>query len=1792
MNTEIVITCNTQQPVAAVKAMQNELNRLKNIYKQLVQVGKENTAKGQEMQKEIRDLKIALKEGEQQLGKVNKVVQNLSQASLRQLNSALKDVKKRMNQLSSESPELEVLEQQYRAINNQITILKKGNIDLQKTMSNLNSAPLESLRRAAEKLKMQIEAAKRGTAEYAQLQAQYKNVTAEINRATGAVDKHNSAWQTTLKNMTAYFGLFQMFSLIQNKIRTVFDLNLKFSDQLADIRKVSGLAMQDINKLSLNLAQIDTRTTIEELNSIAYAGAKLGLGQYGIEGLEGFVRAANQVNVALKEDLGEDALTALSKITEVMGLIPKMGVERSMLATGSAMFQLSATSTATSNNIVEFAKRLTGMARTAGITTDQLLALGSAADSMYLMPEVASTAFNKFISSLQKNHNLIEKNLSIEPGTINNLYKAGRAVDAMVLIFSKMREKGNMNALQDIFKDLGSDGARLVNVMVTMSQNVDMLKKHLATSAVAFDEATAVTNEYNIQQATANALMERAANVWEKAFVNPEGVDMVKEMAQAWYQLSKDLTNSESFMFTIRLLIDSIAYAVKNLANILPGLIVLLGIKGAVGAWVGLKKAVDSASMTLTIAMFKTQGLNAAWKTLNATQKANVIGLIAYSLTILITYLVDATSKIKDATIYMQGFDESIKSVQQTIGETQGEMQAYFNAINNATKGSKERLAAINNFNKKYGVYLDNLLHEKSSAEELAKAYNKVNDALRNKALLEGMQSDMKNFVYNRKGWEATKLYAYNEEAKKGKKSQYNDVYLKGFTEDAIKSGTTLRSALDSFAAKIGARMTDYIYKNRSNEKVDGKNWDQPSRQLLMAARYMSQVFSTVNAERRVQKKWAPYQKEIAAASPSAIAPSPQDGLEREAPDKRALTEAKRQRNEQESAWREQLKEKQSEAKGIIDKIKNFYERQITEVLKTANEQNWDTALTDSAVNAVEQRMNLALSNARKSIAGVESNWEEFKKEMDTDIKEQADTDTGYNESVVLLNEIKSVNIADLRKRIANLSKNLNIPEGASLDAIWKNSSLNEKANETIEQKQRKAINARLLEDNYTAKVNDQYTQSMETMGFFNLDKQQSDTLIAGGANATAMIKARAKEIEMVLKNARENITKIYAAETRGDLIDILFGKNYDKQRSQIKAIFDLEGKDLKVFYDELIKYANDYVEAQRKAAEREKKILDQRAKTTAAHFRAIKAETTASYQARGIYQFTDAYMSQIPTAPTPRAAAARTKKQSQTSPDSLPPSSPGSIPTPPTTPTSPTSPTPPPPRTYKNGGTSFFDSFSYDPEIASLKAKMELEKRSLELAKATHASKQVIADQEKAMWDAQADYYDKLGDNLQSQINEMTALTQPVQDFGTNIGEAFATMTTDAEAGRAAIKAAIGEMIKDFMKQTVQMAQEYIKRRIQQKMYDRLMSKQIKSSADEQKKIETDKGDAVTEAAEITGKDVLKATKSQAKQLLKTKEKSTKEETKEEESKQADLTDITKSSGEAREFLNEDVEKNIADATSQIGSETLATQQAQATTEVQTESAKTQANTVMGIASGASKIIGSLGWWGIPLIAVITALLNGLLSFAMSKVSSLFGGGGGDNADSGPNVKLVSGMLTYDSGNVQAFRGINDGKSYPVVGSDGKVYAATDGGELSTGLVKDPITTWVNGQPALVAEKGPEMVIGRETTAAMMMSRPDLLREIVAFDKHRSGTTMRPYATFDQGNVAEIATVPRSFAAGQSPSSSDLAALSSVLASLSDVLTSLQQKGIPASINMYGTGGLKDSMDKANAFLSRNRRN
>ena len=1847
---QVVITANAKVARAVLDELKRKAQDFKNQMQALANAGQQNTKAFKEAQKQFEAYNGAIAQNISNTKRVEEVMKNLANTSTRDLKRALGAAKKELEGMASTNPKLKEMQ-------NNIARIKK-----------------------------------------------------QIEANTGALKQHNQVWQTAVRNITAYVGVFQAFNFISGKLRTVFADNLKLSDSLADIRKVSGLAMTDINNLSRSLAKIETRSTVQELNSIAYAGAKLGIGKWGVEALEQFVQASNQVNVALKEDLGDDALTALSKITEVMGLIPKMGVERSMLATGSAMFQLSATSTATAGNIVEFAKRLTGMARTAGISTDQLLALGSAADSMYLMPEVASTAFNKFITSLQTKHNLIENELSITPGTINQLYSAGKIIDAMVLVFQKMKEKGNMNALQSVFKDLGSDGARLTNVMVTMAKNVDMLEKHLETSKEAFEEGTAVTKEYRIQQETAQAVMERANNLWEKAFVNPEGVDTVKNMSQAWYDLSKSMTNNGVAMWAMKKVIGLIAVELGVLLKLLPVIVTALMFKGAVASVNALAHSINLMGQEGLIATARTNGLAAAWRTLNTVQKANVIILIVSLLASLAIGLADVINSTKKATESFLDLDRTMNDFNNEFGKAEGELKRYRDAVLKAAKGTNEHKAAIKNFNDKFGSYLSNLLTEKSTAKDVAKAYQEVVKQLKAKIALQLREKDIEKNVTPRLGWQADRLSEYDQLSGG---SAYNGTWLKGYIDDMRAAGKTVEEINNDLAKKLGVsgEIAADAYKSRSrkspttwtdtdavvNDVTSHYSMDnaemaaysmaitqshtrqltQAEKMLYAATRYAAQKYSTDNALAAVEQKWKPFEDDMAASIVSEIE-SP-GTLDNEAPDKDAIKAAKQAKIEQMKAWREELKQAQNEAKAVIDNIKNFYERQITEVLRTANEQNWDTSLTQAAVRSVEGRMNLALSQARKSIAGVQNTWEEFKGTMTTDMREMANEE-GYNESQVLLNEIATTNITALRQKMMELAKNLNTPESAVTDAIWKNASLNEKANETAEQKRRKAVQARLLDDNFTAKVDDQHTQAMEDLGFFDLSADQTTTLLAGGKDATELVQRRADEIAAVLENARTRIKDLYQIDDvtteqgRSQLLTILFGSSWDQDDSELKSIFELYGDDMQAFYLELIKYSDDYTEALKRSRERQKKILD------------FKWGLTDQYHANDDAQKANDIQ---------KSGVARYAKDSKTNSQ---------------------------PRNDIYGSAHFMESMGVDPEIESYRLKMEAAQAYYNFLAAHHADAELLRNAEQAILASEIAYVKSVAEQMKQRISDVYALAKPVEDFGTAMGKAFAVMTEDAEEGKKAVKAAIADMINGFMKQTIEMTEEYIKRRMMQQMNDRLTSMQMRRAAAEQQAIREQSAiaeangrtldlknnkadrkavkertayltkhpdeitptsalegptgaatdplyvsivggmpgtpgampggvqtptpgtpagtpvgatvppasaggqnagtriayqsasaigsgasqmatgdvasgaasmaggvvsslggsaiDAGTQALEKSLKKKKKLKDKEHKETLKSDKKAAKDEQKIETQKQDAIVETTQEGGEARQLLTETVGAGIQSTTAQLGQEMLATQQTQTNAEVQTTAAKAQADTAMGIASGSSNIIGSLGWWGIPLIAVITAILNGLLSFAMSKVSSLFGGG--NSADSGPSTKLVSGMLTYDAGNVQAFRGAIDGKTYPVVGSDGNVYAAKDGGELSTGLVSDPITTLINGQPALVAEKGPEMVIGRETTSAMMMARPDIIQEIVRFDKNRSGQSFRAY---DAGNLSELfASMQSALPSAQTSESAE--ALTATLSTLATVLATIQSKGIPAHINKYGRGSVTQEAADGSRFM------
>ena len=129
---EVVITVNTQQPVAAVRAMQKELDKLEDVYTSLINAGKGGSEKAKKIKQEMDELSGAIKVSRSNMEKAQQVVQNLASSSLSQLNMALRAVKKEMGRVSSDSPKLDELRQKYKAINDQISIMKGTLLDVKK----------------------------------------------------------------------------------------------------------------------------------------------------------------------------------------------------------------------------------------------------------------------------------------------------------------------------------------------------------------------------------------------------------------------------------------------------------------------------------------------------------------------------------------------------------------------------------------------------------------------------------------------------------------------------------------------------------------------------------------------------------------------------------------------------------------------------------------------------------------------------------------------------------------------------------------------------------------------------------------------------------------------------------------------------------------------------------------------------------------------------------------------------------------------------------------------------------------------------------------------------------------------------------------------------------------------------------------------------------------------------------------------------------------------------------------------------------------------------------------------------------------------------------------------------------------------------------------------------------------------------------------------------------------------------------------------------------------------------
>lgn len=1325
----------------------------------------------QEIEKRLEAVSGKTQKASMSWKQMKQVLAEPNKASGEDIKRTMEVIQQKIQQLPAGSKYVADLRRQYSMLEQTLkgTRMSQSALNDILTRSKQGKASLDELRRAYKQLEEELNQINTKSKEFADKQKSMKELKKNIDEVTGAANKQGGAWHTAMKNLTAYVGLFAAFNKAKELVTGAIKKNLEYSGSLTDIRKVSGLTMEEVKKLSTELAKIDTRTSVDGLAQLAYEASKLGVGKYGVEGMTQFVRAADKINVAIGEEMGEKALPSLLKMTEVMGLIPKMGLERSIEAVGSSMFKLASTSTATSSDITEFAKRCTGVARTAGITTDQLLALGSAFSAQMASPEVAATAMSKFIVALQKNHNLIEKDLAIPAGTINSMYQAGNAMDAIVLILEKMKEKGNMNALGEIFKDVGGDGQRLISSMVTMAKNVDMLKDHLYESQEAFEEATAVGKEYSMQQQSAIGILERANNLWEKAFVNPDGVDAVKGMAEWWYEMSATMTSSPLLKGTLQVALQMVLITLKAVATLLPVIIGYIASQGLYSGLTLLWQYLTALGVAVKSMFQYTRALftaNAAQSTLNKTMKLNPWIALASVVVGVAGAIYGYTQRAKEAAEAAKEAERQANAWKSTLGQAAVEtanlnkkLENYKRMMSESNLSQKERQGLISRFNKDFRSYISNLGIEIKSVKDLRDHYAELAQ--------EAQRATYYRMMEKAKQQALPKLDADRDSAANALLAQvqklgidklgvsFSDIdrwVSKGANGNAlfwnlVKKMPKNKSGLrDGFNWKLGK--DGFIYRDTYDGGKAGINSDDSQmqyklRDLLSASRWYA------NATGRRRKKEKDIEDNYHKWFPEGYTPYPEEDpgtLENNAPDKDAIAQEKRDKRDRE---REELKQKKDQAKAIMDDVDNYYDRQINAKLAQAISLNMDKTEQEQFVLPLRQNKEIARSQVRLAVAGKPNKWEDAKKMMTADMVEQAD-ETGVNLSENLLDGILKNNIGNLRKLMEQLGKNLGLSMNSITAEIFAKATRSEQEILKMKLKQMEARRKIAMEHDYTGIVQQNSYDSFNEMGFAAPTKEETTVTkkMVDGKEIldTSAFDKRRKAIKDMYETARKELAQLYTIDVsttdgKGMLMKMLFGDDPDGMTARIKASLGESEESWKAFYLNLIQYSDNYAEAEKKKYDSTKKILD-------FWWSSNKRNLAQQDKLRKIQNESNLF-------------GKRTNLLS-------------------------------------NLGLA---NLTADPEIELMKARMQAAEDYYAFVERNTKNKQLVDEAERARQEAELAYANQMATAMKSRLSQMKELVQPIEDFGAAVGQALAEMRYDAESANDAIRSALKSMLESWAK-------------------------------------------------------------------------------------------------------------------------------------------------------------------------------------------------------------------------------------------------------------------------------------------------------------------------------------------------------------------------------------------------------
>lgn len=798
----------------------------------------------------VASLKAAQSSIEQRLTTINP-----SSANYEEQNANLLKIKARLAEIGDKQKLVNTIVDQYNSeLDNAGLAMRKvaTNTELvNRTMKSLDKASIRDIEYSLRIVNNELKDMERGTEEFRQMTKKAKELKTQLEsvRAEGAAQE---SWINRLADkfnrmQTLAFSLIASLTGLTITMRKSTQDFLDMDSAMANVTKYTGQTMEEVKEMNRSFQKMDTRTSREELNGLAAAAGRLGITSEAA--IKDFVDGSDKIRVALGDDLGENAVDQIGKLAQMFGEDKTRGLRGAMLATGSAVNELAQNSSASAAYMVDFTAQLSGVAIQAGITQSEMLGLASALDQNQQEAATSATVFSQLITKMFQEPARFAKIAGLEVKEFSRIMKED-ANTGLIKFLESMRSKGGFDAMAPLFQEMKLDGTRAVGVLSSVASHLDQVRQAQALAFQAYEDGTSVINEFNVQNNTEQAQLDKAKKKFHELSVElgERLLPLMRYVVTTSTLLVKAIYNLTTFIIKYRAeiaylivsvtlltavykasTIASYAWYVKEYTLMLLHKSHNILIKARIALIGTLRVAVALLTGNITKAAAALKVMRAASLTNPYTALLAVVLSLGYGIYKLYSYIKSSSEEAKrnaEAVKRMKDSYNDIKQVQQEAASAHSaeitQIQTLRRVLENANNGIRERRKALVQLQDIVPQYhatlttegklinnntsaLDNYVNNLKKAALAQAALNKMaglNSSLMETSLLKGQREGNQSFVLK-------KLASYGFDPRTQEYGSY--ISGGGFVRDK-QSGTFLRHITDEQLDGINRWMKAYNY--------------------------------------------------------------------------------------------------------------------------------------------------------------------------------------------------------------------------------------------------------------------------------------------------------------------------------------------------------------------------------------------------------------------------------------------------------------------------------------------------------------------------------------------------------------------------------------------------------------------------------------------------------------------------------------------------------------------------------------------------------------------------------------------------------------------------------------------------------------------------------------------------------------------------------------------------------------------------------------------------------------------